>query len=260
MNLGDSMTSITLTSEKTSQGSLILVNPDYAISASPKADDLVPAFDAFPHILMEKQAVRMLHELFYTLQSNGQIVPVSGYRPHTEQVEIWNTTLAAKGFEFTSKYVAVPGHSEHETGLAIDLAKAAPAIDFIRPDFPRTGVCQSFRSLAPKFGFIERYSKEKVAITHIGEEPWHFRYVGFPHAIIITQMQLSLEEYISFLSIHAVNQPFCYRVEHHLMELHYLPMEGNEKRELTFSGDCPHTLSGTNTHAYVLCRWRNDND
>ena len=83
-----------------------------------------------------------------------------------------------------------------ETGLAIDLALNAPDIDFICPEFPRTGICRKFRELAPYYGFIERYQKAKEPITGISEEPWHFRYVGTPHSVVIAENGLSLEEYI----------------------------------------------------------------
>lgn len=64
--------------------------------------------------------------------------------------------LQENGTEFTAKFVAMPGHSEHQTGLAIDLGLRQPDIDFIRPAFPYEGICQKFRELAPAFGFIER--------------------------------------------------------------------------------------------------------
>ena len=129
----------------------------------------------------------------------GKIIPVSGYRPHAEQLALWEETLRAQGEEFTRKYVAIPGCSEHESGLAIDLAADAPDIDFICPEFPPTGICQIFREKAPFYGFIQRYPKGKEDITGISEEPWHFRYVGMPHSKIIAERGLVLEEYIRLL-------------------------------------------------------------
>ena len=104
--------------------------------------------------------------------------------------------MAERGIDFARKYVALPACSEHETGLAIDLALNAPDIDFICPEFPRTGICRKFRELAPYYGFIERYQKAKEPITGISEEPWHFRYVGTPHSVVIAEKGLSLEEYV----------------------------------------------------------------
>ena len=95
--------------------------------------------------------------------------------------------------------MALPGCSEHQTGLAIDLGLAADEIDFIRPDFPADGVCGAFRRRAADFGFVLRYPAGKEAVTGIAHEPWHFRYVGVPHARLMTEMGLTLEEYVAWL-------------------------------------------------------------
>ena len=91
---------------------------------------------------------------------------------------------------------ARPGCSEHETGLAIDLGENVPELDFIRPSFPDTGICGTFRARAAEFGFILRYPKGKEAVTGIGWEPCHFRYVGVPFAREIADRGLTLEEYL----------------------------------------------------------------
>ena len=61
---------------------------------------------------------------------------------------------------------------------------------------PYEGICQRFRELAPLYGFIERYPANKEAVTGIAHEPWHFRYVGRPHAQRMTDLGLTLEEYL----------------------------------------------------------------
>lgn len=72
------------------------------------------------------------------------------------------------------------GCSEHETGLAIDLALAGEEPDFIRPPFPDRGICRRFRQRCADFGFVLRYPAGKETVTGIAHEPWHFRYVGVP--------------------------------------------------------------------------------
>ena len=129
-----------------------------------------------------------------------KIIPVSGYRPRNEQQALWDETMRDYGEIFTRKYVAVPGCSEHETGLAIDLAfNTGGGIDFIRPYFPYEGVCGEFRALAAEFGFIERYPAGKEHITRISADPWHFRYVGAVHATYMASHGLTLEEYMEML-------------------------------------------------------------
>ena len=122
--------------------------------------------------------------------------PVSGWRSFEEQTDIYQNSLVKNGRSFTRKYVALPGHSEHQTGLAIDLGLRGPELDFIRPDFPYTGICQRFRERAVDFGFVERYPAGKEAVTGITHEPWHFRYVGPAHAREIVRRGLALEEYL----------------------------------------------------------------
>lgn len=173
---------------------LILVNQQYRICGEP--DDLVSVSSAYEQIKLRRTAQAALTKLLCTIGSGDQIVPVSGYRSREEQTVIYETSLLENGAEFTRKYVALPGCSEHQTGLAIDLAMKREVIDFIRPDFPYDGICGQFRKLAPKYGFIERYPLGKEQITGIAHEPWHFRYVGCPHAEILTAQNLTLEEYI----------------------------------------------------------------
>ena len=117
---------------------------------------------------LQRRAVILLNELMEKLHGWEHIVPVSAWRPHKEQQNIWDTSMRKSGREFTETYVAVPGHSEHETGLAIDLGLKQDVIDFIRPEFPYEGICQKFRQLAPKYGFIERYPKGAMAFPLCG--------------------------------------------------------------------------------------------
>lgn len=149
-------------------------------------------------ILLEEETARMLYALLRTLPK-GEIVLVSGYRSFEEQEQIFRDSVAENGLEFTEKYVAKPGCSEHQTGLAVDLSLNVEPIDFICPAFPYEGVCQTFRKRAAVYGFIERYQKDKEAITKIAAEQWHFRYVGSYHARKICENHMALEEYVACL-------------------------------------------------------------
>lgn len=173
---------------------LILVNRQHPTGGEP--EDLVSVSPEYPRIRLRREAQRALNTLLEELGSSGRIVPVSGYRSFQEQTQIYESSLLENGREFTEKYVALPGCSEHQTGLAIDLALKQEVIDFLCPDFPYDGICGAFRRLAPKYGFIERYPKGREAVTGIAHEPWHFRYVGCPHAGIMTAQNMTLEEYV----------------------------------------------------------------
>ncbi len=115
--------------------SLILVNR-HCPCPTDNVRDLVPVHEHYPHILMEREAAQALFGLMEQLDGWRQIVPVSGWRSLEEQKAIYEQSLRDHGQEFTEQFVALPGHSEHQTGLAIDLGLRQPEIDFIRPSFP----------------------------------------------------------------------------------------------------------------------------
>ena len=194
----------------------------------------------------------MLKGLISRLGAAGEIVPVSGWRSMREQREIWDGSMAENGTEFTRKYVALPGCSEHQTGLAIDLALRSDNIDFIRPDFPCDGICGRFRALAADYGFIERYQAGKEHITGIAAEPWHFRYVGRPHARLMSDNGLCLEEYVELLR--------SYPYPERLLETRGGVYEADvgfafakSKLELP---DAPYQISGNNVDGYIYTLWR----
>ena len=151
---------------------LTLVNAAHPLSPGP-APDLVPVDEAHPLILLERRAARLLGACIQAVGGVGAIVPVSGWRSQTQQQAIWDDTMRQEGEAFTRQYVAFPGCSEHQTGLAIDLGLAVETIDFIRPNFPHSGVCSAFRKLAACYGFVLRYPAGKESITGIAHEPWH---------------------------------------------------------------------------------------
>jgi D-alanyl-D-alanine carboxypeptidase len=86
--------------------------------------------------------------------------------------------------------VADPGTSEHHTGLAFDVAVTGEA------SFGATKHAIWLREHCWEYGFILRYPADKTAITKISHEPWHIRYVGTEHSLIMRDENLCLEEYI----------------------------------------------------------------
>ena len=174
----------------------LLVNAGHPLPAGYAPGGLSPALPG-SQMLLESGCAAALAALVKSAGGEGRIVAVSGYRPHSEQLALWEEVLRDKGEAFTRRYVALPGCSEHETGLAIDLAlDDGSEIDFIRPYFPYDGICAEFRAKAAEFGFIERYQAGKEPVTGIAAEPWHFRYVGAEHARSIAALGLALEEYV----------------------------------------------------------------
>ena len=99
-----------------------------------------------------------------------------------------------EAYEETAKSVAIPGTSEHATGLALDITSAEfPELDDRQAE---TAESQWLADNCWKYGFILRYPPEKSEITKIVYEPWHYRYVGKEAAKEITEQGVTLEEYL----------------------------------------------------------------
>lgn len=243
------MRTIHLQREQIFSGPLILVNQNHPLQNT-GAVHLTTVSKQCPHILMENCAMRLLSACIQKVGGQQEIVPVSGWRSQAEQQQIWDDSMAESGESFTHQYVALPGCSEHQTGFAIDLGKAAEQIDFIRPDFPYDGICGEFRRLAPQYGFIERYQKGKDRLTGISPEPWHFRYVGMPHARLIAENGICLEEYRDFLH----QKPRSVSMENgYKAQVFSVPAKG-EITEIELPEGC-YQVSGDNVDGFIITVW-----
>ncbi len=251
---------VILKQEDIHRGNLILVNRAYGLQepetvGRKEGEKLLPVRDG-EAVFLRQRAVILLQSIMEKLHGWTDIVPVSGFRSMEEQQNIWRDSLAENGLEFTEKFVAFPGHSEHQTGLAIDLGLKKEEIDFICPDFPYSGICQRFRETAVDYGFIERYPKGKENVTGIGHEPWHFRYVGAPHAAVMKELGMVLEEYVEFLKGYAFGEnPLLCRIGGRLTEISYLPWLGRNV-EIELEEGSPFSVSGNNADGYIFTRWR----
>ena len=244
------MRKLTLSNNKIYDGNLILVNAAYSLQST-RENELVSANTDYPDILLCRDAASALQMVLEKISAARDIVPVSGYRSQWEQTQIYNDSLKESGAEFTKKYVALPGHSEHQTGMAIDLGLYSDHIDFIRPDFPYDGICEVFRETAPSYGFVERYPAGKEKITGIAHEPWHFRYVGFPHSAIMADKNLTLEEYVEFIKNCTSEHPLTYGN----IEIYYFPL-GEESTEIYMPEKAVYQISGNNVDGFIVTAWR----
>ena len=130
----------------------------------------------------------------------------SSYRTMEKQTELYNKKVKEyikrgygnkKAKQIAAKWVAIPGNSEHQTGLAVDIvSKKYQILNERQAD---TETQQWLMENCYDYGFILRYPKEKNNITKITYEPWHYRYVGRENAKKIKENNLCLEEYIQYL-------------------------------------------------------------
>lgn len=135
----------------------------------------------------EKMAKAAEEEGFYILAN-------SAYRSYQDQQETYNVYKNEYGQNYVDNYVALPGYSEHQTGLALDVKSKDSNI------FAESDEFDWMQKNSYKYGFIMRYPKDKQNVTGYKYESWHYRYVGVEIATYIYENNLTYDEYyIRFL-------------------------------------------------------------
>ncbi len=180
---------------------LVLVNKNQSLPADYVPSDLtipdVPfSFEGdYEKKYLREAAARALEELFAAAEAeNVEIFAVSGYRSYETQYGIYNTYLKKWGEEKTNAVSAIPGHSEHQTGLAMDISSRSAALD-LTEEFGETPEGKWVKEHASEHGFIIRYPQDGEVITGYQYEPWHLRYVGKEVAAYMDEHDLTLEEF-----------------------------------------------------------------
>lgn len=241
-----------LTEQDIYEGDLILVNSQYAYRKQAPLS-LFPVNEWQTDVLLQRSAKNLLGELMEEIHGWEEIIAVSGWRSEKEQRLIWEDSMKENGPEFTQKYVARPGHSEHQTGLAIDLGVQQEHIDLIRPDFPYGGIGQKFRERAASYGFIERYPAGKESITGIAHEPWHFRYVGMPHAAVMLKNKQTLEEYLQWIRQFSYQRPYDFVYQNRIVQIYYLTLA--QATQIETDPAMSFSVSGNNADGFVVTQW-----
>ena len=192
---GETMSQLNSTETEENGWQLILVNrehplPDnYQVELTELSNGEKVAASIYP----------ALQQMFDDMRAEGIYpVVVSGYRTDEEQQQILNDKTAsyrAEGYSdadasaLAEDWVAIPGTSEHQTGLAVDIN--ADGINSAGYE-----VYDWLSNHAHEYGFIKRYPEDKIELTGISNEPWHYRYVGRSAAGEIYKKGLCLEEYL----------------------------------------------------------------
>ncbi len=146
------------------------------------------------YFLRRKAAEAVYHLFQRALEQDIDLYGVSGYRSYERQEQIFKESLKKNGLAYTNQFIALPGCSEHQTGLALDVSAACVGYE-LEQSFSHTKEAHWLFQYAPLYGFILRYPKNKEAITGIAYEPWHIRYVTKPLAFYLTKTKMTLEEY-----------------------------------------------------------------
>lgn len=189
-----------------------LVNKEYVLGMDYAPNTLV-SLSSFMStnsgVKMCSTAAQALEKLVNAARAEGitDVYAISGYRSYGVQSSLYSkkiTYYRNLGYNtsdaqfYAATVVAPPGASEHQTGLAIDFGTSENGYG-LTESFATTAFGQWLYANSWKYGFILRYPKDGMDITGYIYEPWHFRYVGAPHAEYMTKQGLTLEEYYALL-------------------------------------------------------------
>lgn len=148
--------------------------------------------------LMREEAARALEDLFNASDIEGlSLRAVSGYRSYDRQYDLFTSNVKRSGLERTLRTSAMPGCSEHQMGLAMDVSTKSVSY-LLNTKFANTPEGKWLADNSYKYGYIIRYPEGKEDITGYSYEPWHIRYVGIQLAKELYDEDLTLEEYYGF--------------------------------------------------------------
>lgn len=172
----------------------ILVNKHYSLGKDYVPNNLEVISTRYA--LSDMKLVNVAKEAFEKLAEDAskegyKIIAMSTYRSYNYQVNLWNKYAKQDGEELADTYSGRAGHSEHQTGLAVDVYNGKENYT----NFENTKEFNWMQEHAHEYGFILRFPKDKVNETGYRYESWHYRYVGVDEAKYIKENNISFEEY-----------------------------------------------------------------
>ena len=182
-----------------SKKELMLVNKYYYLNTDYEPENLVTiSLDYSYGDLGSQKITEDTYNAFLNLWKSANdegyyLIINSSYRDYPHQESVYNS-YKKQGTEYADKYAARPGYSEHQTGYSIDIFEKG----YSSKDFEGTDSYKWLIENAHKYGFIQRYPKDKEDITGYSFESWHFRYVGKEVATYIYEHNITFDEYYSY--------------------------------------------------------------
>lgn len=248
-------------------GTLVLVNNNIKFMGQVNEDELLvirtnknSAYwvkDYTVTVLPETMSALNNMLLDFSIATNNTSVMVrSGYRSLETQQQLYDDELKQTGAD-SSTLVAMPGYSEHHTGLVVDFTTYE---NKVYKDFDGTGDYKWIMDNCDKYGFVNRYPKGKEKLTLIDNEPWHFRYVGVPHASIMKDYDLCLEEYISFIKNYTIDTGFLLKETENGAKyiVYYIPASNTDETNIYYPlkpdgvTPYPYEISGNNVDGFIV--------
>ena len=181
------------------ENNMVLINKNYFLESKYVPNDLrevnVPKFK---YMELKSNAALKVEEMFNDAKKVGyNLYFNSGYRSYKYQEKIFNVRVKNYGLDEAQKVIAIPGQSEHQTGLAFDVT--CKSMEYgLGKEFENTDEFKWLINNCYKYGFILRYKKDKENITGYIYEPWHYRYIGDEKiAKDIMEKNIVFEEYLN---------------------------------------------------------------
>ncbi|MBP5208629.1 MAG: M15 family metallopeptidase [Clostridia bacterium] len=237
----------------TKEGALVLVNRDNAYTLPSDAELLTLYDERHENFTLDNISVKLCAPAYDALcrmtdayaDRSGYcpLMLISGYRDGAEQTKYYEEYVIN---ESDKAYVELPGFSDHHTGLAFDVRL-----------YDKDGASYSYGRYATEkakwlvenykyYGFVIRYPANKESYTGISGESNHFRYVGLPHSVYMTDKGVCLEEYLQILRRHPYDDPLKIEVEHDEYLVWYC------QGDVIVPRDGDYEVSGDNVGGFVV--------
>lgn len=247
-----------MTEAELHEGNLILVNKSYEY-VFPDDLQLTDMYDLAMQsggysvsgidVRMQPEAAQAMDAMltdFYYATGLDSLYIMCSYRSREESQELFDASVAENGLEHAQMYVMLPGFSEHHSALAADLGIILEDGSYM--NFVNEGSYSWIKEHCAEYGFILRYPEDKVDITEIGYESWHFRYLGVPNATAVSATGLCYEEYIDFIkNYRAEGDHYAVTTADGSYEIYYAP-----GLQIAVPSDRPYEISGNNVDGFII--------
>ncbi len=248
-------------------GTLVLVNNEYALLNDTSEDELVSVDECKNDtyrvtdysITLLSDTLDALNEMlmaFYNATGSDGVLVRSGYQSFTYQQQLYEAEIASTVND-SSTAIARAGYSENHTGYAVDFATYSGST---YNNFDGTGEYSWIPENCYKFGYILRYPEGKEEYTLVESQPWHYRYVGAPHAQVMYDYDMCLEEYISYIKNYTIDTGFLLVNSYDGVQyiIYYVPLSDSDTTTIyvPLMDDgvtaYPYEISGNNVDGFIV--------
>jgi len=181
-----------------SKKELMLVNKFYSLGEDYEPVDITDISLSYSY--SGNRVVKVANDAYVDMANSAKgdgviLLANSTYRTYERQDEIYKDFYYSKGITYADAYAARPGHSEHQTGLALDIFTNGTSTT---ENFEESDAYKWLIKNAHLYGFILRYPKGKEYLTGYNYESWHYRYVGKDVAKEIKKLDITFDEYYAY--------------------------------------------------------------